>query len=499
MAKTQAQLFSRAYKNKTKAPQSTFLGGMLQGMAAPLTRVMAPLATSSLEAGGQRGDMGYFAPPEYVQEAKDNPLMYGLKGAAGLASYLPVAANPVLGGLASGALYGFGTSRPGEELGSTLEGGLVGGVTGGVLSGAGKLLRKLGKKTPIDETLGKELPQISKGKEMQYFNSGIQVLDEPNFTVKLADDINNFEKGFRLADMKAKVTPKGIDSLWNKMGNLRESVVGDMRKSNAVRVSMDDFVEQATAKVQREASGLSPLTIRSEIRNRLQPVIQGKGAGSAEILGGTSIFDANDIHAITQTPDIQADVHNWFKKWKANADIKPTLEISKAVDDTAKGIMSQNPEYRQINDVFSSLYRHNKSQAKYARSGFISATGGRSGLLQQVQPALGRQVGRVLDVAEQGIPGGLPGGIGKPLGQLGEMAQSPLLGYAAPRAAVLGATGTMAEQRPGGQLEEQAMISSGNEEQMQMARSQLGIQAMMAGYNPAEAEKVVNMILGGTE
>lgn len=96
------------------------------------------------------------------QENKDynsNPLLGGFKSSAGIGSFA-IPGGSTLGGavargIGSGALFGFGTSRPGEELNNTLQGGVGGGIGGGVGFGLGKVASKILNKVPEENILTK--------------------------------------------------------------------------------------------------------------------------------------------------------------------------------------------------------------------------------------------------------------------------------------------------------------------------------------------------------
>lgn len=79
------------------------------------------------------------------QRFKADPLAFTAQSAASTASYLPLAVNPLLGGVISGVGSDFGQQdlRKGLDVGSLIKSGVVGGVTG---YAGGKALNYLGGK-----------------------------------------------------------------------------------------------------------------------------------------------------------------------------------------------------------------------------------------------------------------------------------------------------------------------------------------------------------------
>lgn len=127
--------------------------------------------------GKERGNP-FFTDDEEKAFAED-PTGMGTKQALSLGAYLVPGTARSLGvpatvlgrigkavatGGVSGALSGYGSSKKGEELESTLKGGVFGGLTSGAIQGAGEGIKALSA-----TGLGKKLSKISEDHQMQAY------------------------------------------------------------------------------------------------------------------------------------------------------------------------------------------------------------------------------------------------------------------------------------------------------------------------------------------
>lgn len=121
------------------------------GISKPLRAI--PGSVYGAITGREKGNP--FLTDEEEKSFSDNPMMFGVKNAAGLASFGIPGGSAVkgLGGIAraagkgalAGGLGGFGYSEEGKELEGILKGGALGGVLGGALQGVSNLASKGGK------------------------------------------------------------------------------------------------------------------------------------------------------------------------------------------------------------------------------------------------------------------------------------------------------------------------------------------------------------------
>lgn len=146
-----------------KAPEKTRsgLGNILWSLSKPFRAIPGSVAEAiSADRGGYDNP---FLSEEEEMAFRDNPYSFGAKSVAGLGSYLVpggstagTAGKRIFGaagkGAIAGGLGGYGASREGEELESTLRGAGFGGLLGGGLQAVGegaKALQGVSKRSPI--------------------------------------------------------------------------------------------------------------------------------------------------------------------------------------------------------------------------------------------------------------------------------------------------------------------------------------------------------------
>ena len=348
-----------------------------------------------------------------------DPLAGGLKAGVSMASYaIPGgggAAKTALGKIltaalrsgTAGAAFGFGTSRPGEEMQGALEGFGTGSLSGGLFQGGSEVIKGIRNSskvnpfraiddaaiTPPSRDFGKELSKT--GIKTQYDALGVkpQTVGESgtlDFVGNQEKAIKSFEKF--LNEAKLPRNGKGLSKLPEYLGNKQ----GDLLSASKYTTSGDNVLQEATEKLLDLAPELSSGRARALLERRV--VSFADNAGLKNGLTPTQSINNQFSLDVDALNSLKTGIYDQATR----AMSKPTNDlgdqIAIALHDTVKGRLYNNvPGFREVNTAFSNLYNQNKNLVNaFAQSGQVSQVG-KTDILNLIQRRALRGAGQAME------------------------------------------------------------------------------------------------------
>ena len=444
----------QAQPRQAQEPQRGFLEDILMGVTSPLRGMIGAgvgAGKTIMDIAGGQGDIterlanapaieqniqdyGVTMTPEERSTYARNPLLGGLKQAAGFASYaIPGAGagagigKQALNAALAGGVGGFGASREGKELEDTLSGAAFGGVLGGGLGLVGKGLSKIGSKTNIDNALIGEVSSLEqKGIINQGKSMGIK------FNPKAADPFADIiERTTGAQEIAQKYGEKAnLSGLSKARGFVNKEITNTLQGSTAQH-SINDLVES----IAPEAEGYLGLKSGDQAKNLIK----------SEIYKAAKVPVNTEFLTTQQLAKVKAALQDAaFKGGDTNRSVLQGLIHEKAYSALESAVPGIKPLYNDLHG----LYGVTPDMARVASKGSSAYI-----------PALGKVPTFGAPEALQNAFGGAQRGLGK-LGRnlpsiaekAGELLQSPLGRGAIPRVSAL-APSLMGQPTPEQSLE----------------------------------------------
>lgn len=392
-----------------------------------------------------------FTPEETTTFMGQRPLAAGAKTGLGLASFFVPGGGATVGqalgrGLLSGALYGAGVAKPGEEIPGAITGGLAGGVTGGALYGLGRGIRGIRERLP-EVPVAAPLRKYSRQRMANAIKRNVGIKPPAN---QIMDDAINFSRQYNIPINDEEGLVDISRQLLGEFGGTVDDLAAEATRQgkhinyNAIFKNLEKFKKNQV---------LSDRKVVDRVIGDLQNLIEERG---------------DDILSSVQIKRILGSKGKWKSPWQVQSPV-----ATKAYENIYKDISNQLAKENLLGNSFRIANRGveaglnlRKWAQKAAEKAGTSATlsdplqdiilagalikGGPGALAgaavgkfvqsPRFEELLARGAGTTADILERTGGAGMPqlGTAGAGLGQL--------LGYAGPRAAAAAAVPRRAEE-----------------------------------------------------